>query len=198
MNIAIFGGSFNPVHLGHYEIVRQTQQLFNMSKIIVVPTYQNPLKDSLPSVPEELRLKMLYLTFKSHKNVEISDFELQKRKISYTYQTLTYFKKQYSDHQLFLIMGEDAYSSFHLWAEADKILKLSNILVFYRPGMKKSDTKSFSRESSEGVKWIKTIIPDISASEIRQSSIATVKENCWLHPDAFEIWREHKEHFPNN
>ncbi len=192
MNIAIFGGSFNPVHLGHYEIVRQTLQLFNMSKVIVVPAYQNPLKNSLPSVPEELRIKMLDLTFKTHKNVEISEFELQKRKISYTYQTLSHYKKQYSNHQLYLIMGEDAFSSFHLWAEADKIIELSNILVFYRPGIEKSKSESLTE-----VQWIKTIIPDISASEVRQSSIATVKKNCWLHPDAFEVWREHREHIAN-
>ncbi len=191
MNIAIFGGSFNPVHLGHYEIVRQTLELFSMTKVIVVPAYQNPLKDSLPSVPEDLRIKMLHLTFKGHKNVEISDFELQKRKISYTYQTLSYYKKQYANHQLYLIMGEDAFSSFHLWAEADKILQLSNILVFYRPGVK---TDSSATDRSIEAKWIEITIPDISASEIRQSSITTVKNNCWMHPDAFEVWKKHREH----
>ena len=59
MTIAIFGGSFNPVHFGHFEIIRQVDIQFDFSKIIVVPAYKNPLKENLPSIPESVRLQML-------------------------------------------------------------------------------------------------------------------------------------------
>ena len=189
MNIAIFGGSFNPVHCGHYEIVRQTFIHCDISKVIVVPVYQNPLKDGTPSLPEWLREKMLCVTFSGFNNVEISSFELLSRKVSYTYKTLLYYKQLYRSHQLYLIVGEDAFASIHLWAKTDRISGLADILVFARSGMSMRNRGSFANGSLNRVTWINSEIPDISATKIRNSSLSTIKKNSWLHPEAFKLWK---------
>ncbi len=189
MDIAIFGGSFNPVHFGHFEIVRQVDLQFNFSKILVVPAYKNPLKEDLPSIPENVRLQMLVETFLEFKNVEISSFELNESKTSYSYNTLEHFRKQYPEDRFYLILGKDAFASFHLWANADKISELCTLLVFNRQGAELTIPDSTGHKLSN-VHWVEAKIPKISASEIRHSTIKTIKQEHWLHPNALKTWEQ--------
>jgi nicotinate-nucleotide adenylyltransferase len=190
MKIAIFGGSFNPAHFAHYEIVRQLNHFMEFDKIIIVPAFKNPLKEDLPSIPEEVRLKMLEETFSEFTNVEISQFELSQQKTSFTHTTLEHFKGLYPDHQCYLILGEDALASFHLWAKADRITELCELLAFHRPaGGRLINTSAFDRYGCTA-RWMKARIPDISATEIRTSSLETVKRNRWLHPHAYKTWEQ--------
>jgi nicotinate-nucleotide adenylyltransferase len=194
MNIGIFGGSFNPVHLGHYEIVRQLHLSANIDKVIVVPTFQNPLKRTTPVLPNHYRKEMLEKTFSSFKTVEISSFELDNKNISYTHNTLAHYKKIYKGHQFYLIVGEDAFASFHLWAEVDTIFRLAKILVFFRPTQRTHPPGALLFSSSPNVKWLSIKIPDISATEIRDAPVSTVIRNNWLHPNAVGVWKHFKQH----
>ncbi len=193
MNTAIFGGSFDPAHQGHFEIVRQVLNIGNMAKVILVPAYQNPLKTKQPLLPEAVRWKILEETFSDLKTVEISDFELRNRDFSYMHLTLDYFRKKYRKDQLHLIMGEDAFASFHLWAEVDRILESVKILVFQRPALRKKHPESHRFSSCPKVEWTELKIPDVSATEIRNSGIATIERKSWLHPNALDSWKEFKE-----
>ena len=78
MKIGIFGGSFNPAHIGHFEIARSILSLNKIQKLIVVPNYTNPLKSNTPILPNDLRWEILHETFKNLNEVEISDFETRK------------------------------------------------------------------------------------------------------------------------
>ncbi len=192
MNIAIFGGSFNPVHRGHYEIIRHINLQMEFHKIFVIPAYRNPFKDAPPSIPETVRVDMLQKTFSEFSNVEICFFELKKRKTSYTFATLEHLRNQYSDHQFFLILGEDAFATFHLWTKADKIAEICNFLVFPRPSIKapgkcEPDKQKFF---SENAHWMNMNIPDISATKIRNSPLITVIDQSWLHPETEKIWEQ--------
>lgn len=193
MSIAVFGGSFNPVHRGHYEIVCQIFKHRQIEQIIVVPTYQNPLKTSRPIIPDQLRFEMLEATFSDLKKVTISDFELKNPQPSFTYLTLQHFKKQYNQDQFYLIMGEDAFSSFHKWAEIDTLLQSAKLMIFYRPALRKNRPESLPYNLQGKVEWIELEIPNISASQIRCSDIATVEKNAWLHPQALKIWQHHRK-----
>ena len=188
MSIAIFGGSFNPVHMGHFEIVRQIDQQLTLAKIFVIPAYKNPLKGARPSLPDALRLKMLQQTFMDLPNVEISAMELENQTTSYTHHTLEVFKNLYSSHQFYLLLGEDAFASFHLWAKADRILELCNVLIFRRPAIREPTAQFNKFESSTKVQWVDITIPDVSATDIRSSSLNIVKQNNWLHPNALKTW----------
>ncbi len=160
--------------------------------MIVVPAFQNPLKNEPPTLPEGLRKEMLIRTFSELKNVEISYFEWQKGVVSYTYNTLMHFKKRYQNHLLYLLVGEDAFASFHLWAKADMILQLSKILVFHRSATSNDEPKPYNYSESDNVEWMNIQIPNISATSIRQSSVELVEQKNWLHPEALPIWKTFK------
>ena len=191
MNIAIFGGSFDPVHLGHFEIVRQILIHSPVEKIIIVPNYQNPLKKKRPTLPDELRWEMLKTTFFSIKEVELSDFELKQHKRNFTYATVEYFKERFPQDQLYLILGEDAFSYFDEWAKTEVITKLSKILVFYRPALRTQHSLESLEVYGDIAEFIPLRIPDISATEIRQNDLKTIARQSWLHPDALQLWRDH-------
>lgn len=198
MKIAIFGGSFNPVHTGHYEIVQRVNERFEFQKIIVVPAYRNPLKDTLPKVPTAIRLKMLEETFIDTPNVTISDYELKKKQTSYTFQTLEYFRQRYPQHSLFLVIGEDSFNTFHLWAKADRIIELSQLLVFYRPGMADSKRQGIRPPAMEKVRWMDVEIPRISSTQIREADLETVICHQWLHKNALKTWQRFKTQIQEN
>jgi nicotinate-nucleotide adenylyltransferase len=194
MKIALFGGSFNPVHMGHYEIVRNLNEEFRFQKIIIIPTYQNPLKETLPVVPRDVRLKMLAETFVGFDNVDISDHELEKKQISYTYQTLEHFKKTFPHHTFYLVIGQDAFASFHLWAKADRITELCYLLVINRSGTgKPTENKEIFLDSRKITK-MKATIPAVSSTEIRDASLETIVQHRWLHGNALQTW----QHFKNS
>ena len=132
MKVGIFGGSFNPVHLGHVAIVREALKQELVDRIIIVPAYQNPLKAQVPGVPEKLRWQMLNRTFAEFDQVEISSFEIGQRTLSYTHKTLEHFQAELPDARLHLLMGSDSYCLFHKWSNPEKIFSLADILVFPR------------------------------------------------------------------
>ena len=190
MKIGIFGGSFNPVHRGHFEIVNQVLLSEKVDHVIVVPAYQNPLKNTLPVLPEKLRWEMLCATFSSLDNVGISDFELSRPKLSYTYKTLEFLQKSYPEDQLYLMMGEDSFAQFHLWREVGKITKLVDLLIFRRPALRKKVIPPIVKTTN--VEWAQVRIPKISSTEIRGTTTEKVEEKKWLHPDALSIWKRYK------
>ena len=194
MDIAIFGGSFNPVHMGHHEIVLFLLESLGFRKVIMVPAHQNPLKDSPPIIPESVRWQMLLNTFHAHDSVDVSDFEIQSQKVSYSYKTLNYFNKIYPEDRLFLILGEDSFASFPQWVNIETILSLSKILVFPRPDLRsKMLTPPYDHGYSQHVTWLDILIPDISATKIRESDLETVIKKNWLHPAALEEWKTYQQ-----
>lgn len=201
MNIAIFGGSFNPVHIGHYAMVREVNRHFDIGSFFIVPAFKNPLKTRRPAIPIEIRLNMLEATFSEFENVTISTFELENGKTSYTVNTVEHFATLYPGDRLLLVMGADSLSSFHLWAKADRILELCSIIAFNRPAMIERSKDISIPGKKARILWIDVEIPDISATEIRNASLETVKSNRWLHPYAYSIWETFirgSDHFQTN
>ncbi|ADY72782.1 nicotinate-nucleotide adenylyltransferase [Desulfurobacterium thermolithotrophum DSM 11699] len=131
---ALFGGSFNPVHIGHLIVARDILETFGFEEIIFVPAYLQPLKDKL-FLPPELRLELLRISIEEEKGFSIWDYEIRKKGISYTVDTLREFWKIYKEKPIFII-GEDSFESFHLWKEPTEILKLAKIIVVKRPRYK--------------------------------------------------------------
>lgn len=192
MKTGIFGGSFNPVHLGHYEIVNQLILHNKVDQVIVVPAYQNPLKKAAPTVPEKSRLEMLRKTFAKLPNVIISDYELKAKGLSYTYTTLEHFRNEFPNDQLYWIMGEDSYAQFDRWAEPNRILELAKLLIFHRPAQKCKEPNAFLEQHRAAFEWVPVKIPEFSSTEIRDESPEAAKDNRWLHPACFNIWKEYK------
>ena len=129
---ALFGGSFNPVHIGHLITARDILEDFQFEKIIFVPAFVQPLKETL-LIPPEIRLQILKASIESEHYFDIWDYEIKKGGISYTFQTLETYKKLHKEKPAF-IMGSDSFHSFHKWKEPEKILQLSQIIIVQRPG----------------------------------------------------------------
>ena len=141
--IALFGGSFDPVHLGHLRIAEDIREYYNFSKIIFIPAYQSPLKESHFSSPED-RIKMLDLSIKNNPFFEISDFEISKKQKSYTIDTVLLFKEKLG-YRPFFIVGSDAFLTLDKWKEPINLLENTNFIVVSRDSVDFEKIKEFLR-----------------------------------------------------
>ena len=168
MRIAIFGGSFDPVHQGHIALAKAALKEIKLDKIFFVPAKKSPLKNHDPLLKPARRLKMLKHALRREKKFKISVFELKSSHPSYAVRTLQYFHRRFPKSDLYLLMGSDALKDFKKWKNWRKILKLSALIVGMRKGTRVSKIKL-----SKGIKvkiiWLKSEMPPISSTEIRSS-----------------------------
>lgn len=130
-NLIIFGGSFDPPHLGHKNITNQVEQNFKFDEFILLPCYQQPLKDTHFSSPEH-RIAMLKIAFRE-KLYHLDLREIQKPQPSYTVNTLKEFRKQIgANDSITLLIGMDSFYEFHKWQKYQEILNLANLLIVNR------------------------------------------------------------------
>ncbi len=133
MNIAIFGGSFDPIHIGHEKIINELSQLSYIDKLIVVPTYLNPFKKKYHLQPVH-RLEILQDMYDSHRNIIISDFEIKREKATPSILTVEYYKKRYKPKKIYLVIGSDNLQDIHLWKDFDRLKELVKFIVIKRDG----------------------------------------------------------------
>lgn len=192
MKIAIFGGSFNPVHLGHYTIVSQLLAIGKVDRVIVIPSYQNPLKKGVPVTPPKVRLEMLEKTFGELDQVDILDYEIKRKELSFTEKTLQHLKEKYPNDQLYLVMGEDSYAQFEHWKSPGTIVQYANLMVFFRPALREMYPTPENGIYDAYTEWIEVSVPDISATEIRNAPLDLLRNKPVLHPEAFKVWEKFK------
>lgn len=162
MNIGIFGGTFNPPHNAHISIAEQTVRQFKLDKIYFIPAYIPPHKSNSLSVSAKHRLKMLKLAIGKDKHFQVSSIELKRRGVSYTIDTLRYFKRKYPSSKLFLIIGSDNLSIFNKWKSYKSILKMAELLVYRRKGY-----SHVTRSSRINFCLIRGAIINLSSTKIR-------------------------------
>lgn len=131
MKIAIFGGSFDPVHIAHKAIIETSLKQLDIDKLIIIPTYLNPFKKDFLFEPIT-RYNLLKKVFKDNPKIEVSDFEINQKKLSYTYETIRYIKKLYNPSKLFFIIGEDNLKSLHRWHNIDELKENLEFVVAKR------------------------------------------------------------------
>lgn len=129
MRIGIFGGCFNPPHNMHKKIALELIEKNYLDQIIYVPTGNQYKKEDL--IDASKRYQMLCLMTKDHPNLLVSDYEIKTQK-SYTYQTLSYFKKKYPEDEIYFICGSDNLLDFSTWNNYQYILDCYKILVIRR------------------------------------------------------------------
>jgi nicotinate-nucleotide adenylyltransferase len=132
--IAIFGGTFNPLHMGHINVITTVHSRAGLAKIVVVPAAQSPLKPATEGPTDEQRLEMLRRGLAEFSFVEIDEQELRRGGVSYTIQTVENYAKTVAPENLYLIIGLDQLEEFDKWKDYEKILSLANLLVVTRPG----------------------------------------------------------------
>ncbi|MEZ0323963.1 MAG: nicotinate (nicotinamide) nucleotide adenylyltransferase [Hydrogenothermaceae bacterium] len=130
MTVAIFGGSFDPVHLGHLRIAEDIREYFSLEKIIFTPAYLSPLKFSHSASAED-RLNMLKLAISDNPNFDISTYEIDKKGKSYSIDTLNFFKEKLGYNPAFIV-GTDAFLTLEKWKEPKRLLNTANFIVVFR------------------------------------------------------------------
>ncbi len=133
MKIGLFGGTFNPPHLGHVEAASQAVKALNLDKLLIVPDALPPHKDLPEGSPDDAgRLRMSELAFEKVKHAKVSDMEIRRGGRSYTVDTLRRLREKYPGDKLFLLMGTDMLLCFEEWREFREILSLAALAVFGR------------------------------------------------------------------
>ena len=133
MNIAIYGGSFDPVHIGHEKIINELSRIAYIDKLIVVPTYLNPFKKQYLLHPT-VRYDILRQMYDVNPDVLISDFEIKRNETTPSIITVEHYKKLYQPKKIFLIIGSDNLKSLHLWDNFEKLNELVEFIVVNRDG----------------------------------------------------------------
>ena len=174
--IGIYGGTFNPPHIGHMSAARQAVGALRLDRLLLIPDRIAPHK-TLPegSATPEQRLKMLQIATKDCSQLEVSDMELQREGTSYTYLTILALRKQYPDAQLVLIMGTDMFLSFDKWKNPDVILQNASLGVLYR-GEKGEEAAICAKKremEAKGAKieLVKNDVVTISSTDLRRMLI---------------------------
>ena len=173
MRIGIFGGTFNPPHIGHLRSAAAVAEQLRLNRLIIVPSGippHKPLPDGTP--PAALRMEMARATFESMQNVEISDIEIIKQGPCYTADTVSEIKRANPGAQLFLLTGTDMYLTLESWKDSETLLMSATPVVFSRNADDAGKIVEYSRgmQTRYGVRTetIANAVVDISSSQLRE------------------------------
>jgi len=170
--LGIMGGSFDPIHNGHLKTAEIVYQQLGLEKIIFIPAYIAPHKIGMEYAPAEHRYQMTVLATKSNPNFEVSDIELMRKGVSYTYDTVASLYERYSDeYDLYFIIGADSLAALDTWNRVCDIMRLCTFVAATRPGFEPMIDKLigyFGELVRTKVKWLETPKMDVSSTDIRQ------------------------------
>lgn len=132
--LGVFGGTFDPVHLGHLRSVREVADAFGLERVLLIVSARPPHKGGTASATAEQRLAMLELALAGDDRLVADDRELRRQGPSYTIDTLEDLQRSRPDAELFLIVGIDAYREIDTWHRSGDLLAVANLVVTSRPG----------------------------------------------------------------
>ncbi|MBL0691454.1 MAG: hypothetical protein JJV97_03910 [SAR324 cluster bacterium] len=159
--IAILGGSFNPPHLGHRMLAEKIVSSKSVSKLIIIPINNNPLKVNHKRL--DCLSRLVVATFQGIRETKIDWFNFYNKKVAYTIEDLTRLRSVYDiKYKLVLYIGSDLWGSFGEWKKADEIINLAKVVVVERVGWE-IDKKRKKANSPNVMRWG---IPKISSQEL--------------------------------
>ena len=181
-DIAIIGGTFDPIHNGHLQVISEIAKIFQ--KVIVIPTGNPWLKDHNPIASGEQRVAMAQIAVNSlnlGERVQVSAIEVKRPGPSYAFDTVTELSKIYPDSKFTLVLGSDAASNLSKWHRSDELQKLIQVLVVKRPGVKSSNFAE-----------IEIAAPDLSSTQIRDKVANSADISEFVIPTVASFIKEHR------
>ena len=135
--LGIFGGTFDPIHLGHLILAEELKEELGLQKVIFVPSANPPHKGSSVLSEAKHRFMMTQIAIQDNPAFVLSDLELKREGKSYTIETINQFKELYPQSELYLLLGSDVLEELHLWKEPEKIFEQIKVVIAKRPGFDK-------------------------------------------------------------
>jgi nicotinate-nucleotide adenylyltransferase len=196
--IALFGGTFDPVHLGHTAVAAAAAEHISVDKIVFIPAKRSPLKNSFPEASEDDRLAMIALAIADNKKFQLNDYELRKPKPSYTLETVRHFQSEYGSQALiYWLIGADSIYELSRWYGIVELIDECNLCVMFRAGFESPDFAKFkdvwgvARVEKLQRNVVPTPLIDISSTEIRSRLTAGHDVADMLAPQVADYIREH-------
>lgn len=190
MRIAVFGGSFNPIHTGHCIIASTVASQPDIDEVWLMVSPQNPFKDEKELMSEKDRLKLAELAVSECPGVKVCDLEFSLPKPSYTYKTLLALRNKYPEHEFILLIGSDNWKVFQGWKDYDKILSEFEIVIYQRPDSK------VSGPFPNGVKLLEDVPVMFMSSSYIRNRLRHGERIDYLVPDNIkeklikELWKQ--------
>ena len=157
--VGILGGNFNPVHNAHLVVADQVRQQLGLDKVLLMPEYLPPHVDAKGTIAEHHRLKMLELAIEGTEGLEIETIELERKGISYTYDTMLLLNERDPDTDYYFIIGADMVDYLPKWHRIDELVEIVQFVGVQRPRYKAG--------TSYPVIWVDVPLMDISSSMVR-------------------------------
>ena len=168
MRLGIFGGSFDPPHVGHLLVAVDAFEALDLDKLIFVPAAIQPLKSDLVAAAAHHRLAMVRLLVGADERFAVDAVEIERAGLSYTVDTLETFAQRFPNSERFFLVGEDAMAAFGKWKNPQQILKLARVAILRRAREGESAALERSSEQSDGTITLETRLVDVSSTEIRE------------------------------
>ncbi len=196
--IALFGGTFDPVHIGHISVAADAAEQIGAEKVVFIPAKRSPLKGFLPKGGDEHRLAMIALAIAENEKFEVSDFELNQPAPSYTLETVRKFQRDYaSDIAVYWLVGADGVDDLQHWHAIEELIDTCNLCTMCRAGCEPPDYGKFEgiwgRRRVEKLQRniIQTPLIDASSTEIRRRLAVGDDISDLLHPAVAQYIRRH-------
>lgn len=187
MKIALLGGSFNPVHIGHMMLASYVKQFMGFDEVWLMLSPLNPLKvNTADIIPDIYRLKMLDIAIGNSTGLVVNDIELSMPRPSYTINTMAYLTKKYPKHTFKLVIGADNWKIFSRWKDSERLLDEYGAMVYPRPGY------PIGTVYDERVEVIHAPTVDISSTFIRKSLARGKDMTYFLPAGVFEYIKANK------
>ena len=162
MRLGVYGGSFDPPHVGHLLVVIDAADALGLDRVVWVPAAVQPLKADGPRAPAALRLAMVEAAIDGLPRFAASALEIDRGGLSYTVDTLEAFAEEYAGAERFLLVGMDSLATFGRWRSPDRIAALARVAVLHRA------TDAPAADAPPGARFVTTRRVDVSSTEVRE------------------------------
>ncbi|MGT2948905.1 nicotinate-nucleotide adenylyltransferase [Streptococcus devriesei] len=170
--VGILGGNFNPVHNAHLVVADQVRQQLGLDQVLLMPEFIPPHVDKKETIDEKHRLKMLQLAIEGIEGLDIETIELERKGVSYTYDTMKLLTEKNPDVDYYFIIGADMVDYLPKWYKIDELVQLVQFVGVQRP--------KYKAGTSYPVIWVDVPLMDISSSMLREFIRKNRKPNFLL------------------